>query len=220
MRNIGLVIAITLTATASWLSAASITVNNPSFEADGEHASAVPTGWSCDGTPTYVGASDLSTLVGPYDGTYTGYVSGYPTANPDPLYQNVGASFVQGMTYELKVLVGRRTDSTDLVWYGSEFPWAIRLDYADGSGAAASTSGALNLADCGNMYEQTLTYAATASDAGKGIRISLVNSHDYTAGKYSQVQFDNVRLSVTPEPTSMAVLLIGGALVGVRKRRA
>jgi hypothetical protein len=90
----------------------------------------------------------------------------------------------------------------------------------DGTFATASTLATVSTSLVNGSFEATpvtLTYTATAADAGKTIGVSLDNAH---SGNFSYVDVDNVVLSVTsvPEPSACLVLLGGlGALL--RRRR-
>ena len=68
-----------------------------------------------------------------------------------------------------------------------------------------------------------MSFQAGAGDAGKELWIGFINSDD-TGGGYSgaggnRLGIDNVRLTVTPEPASMALLGLGLATLARRRRR-
>ena len=58
----------------------------------------------------------------------------------------------------------------------------------------------------------TVTYTATGTDAGHQIGIWL------TTNSYQEL-YDNVRLSVIPEPATLSLLGLGGLTLMLRKRR-
>jgi hypothetical protein len=106
-------------------------------------------------------------------------------------------------------------------------PMEIRLYYrgAGGNRVTVGATAATNTNDTGELshftdYQlDTPAVAADAPWAGKNIGVQLISTADFTnAGGFWNI--DNVRLTATPEPASMALLAAGMGILLVRRRRA
>jgi hypothetical protein len=120
-------------------------------------------------------------------------------SNGGAITQTVGSTALAGTTYTLQVDVGFRYD---LVSYGPNFP---TVSLIVGSNSVNAT-GVTNMFS-GNWYNWTGTYTATAADAGAPIAIDL-----FSPG--IQGDFDNVRLTATPLPSTWTMLVAGFCLLG------
>jgi hypothetical protein len=189
--------------------ASTIAVVNPSFELD-------PSGnpLPVNGLPMTSGTCNPSTSCswsnGPIFGWSGGgqFQPGGTAFNPPPvpdgitiawsnggaITQTVGATALAGRTYKLLVDVGFRYD---LVSYGPNFPTVSLIV----GGNTVYATGITNLFS-GNWYDWTASYTATGSDAGKPISIDL-----FSPG--IQGDFDNVRLTATPLPSTWTMLIAG-----------
>ena len=185
--------------------AASVVVPNASFE-DADISSqvvAVPTGWSRDGANGGMADRVQSTL-----GDQHIWANGSGAGGPTTFYITLTEAITAGTTYTLTVDVFQTdnfTGSQASIWlFGSDAGFGTAL--AETTGIAPPQNGTL--------FDQTVMFTATAGQAtGQTIGIAL----GATTG--TQVRFDNVRLDAIPEPSSFALLGLGGLALVLRRRR-
>jgi len=130
------------------------------------------------------------------------------------VYQATSVTLLPGTIYTLTVAIGNRISGhvTD--------NFKIELDAHDGTGNSclARYDGLGSSLTAGSWVDKTVSYTATAADAGKTLTIFL--GVDTAAKTYLQVtDFDNVRLTAfVPEPGTIT-LLAAGLLAGAWRRR-
>ena len=187
------------------------------------------------GTPygiPWIGTAGVFLDVNPYvnhDGTQAGYILGFPQVTLFQDYNSsathdFNATFEVGKSYNLTLGVfGKSTLAP-----GSTL--GLSLYYLDGlnnhvavgsttvtySSAAFPTTGPLSLVD----YQVNVpTVQAGDAWAGKNIGIQLESTTPLQMSTGGNWDFDNVRLTAVPEPSSLGLLAIGmGGLVFSRSR--
>lgn len=198
-------------------SGANIPITNPDFEtdplADGAISVTAPTGWS---------------IVGSISGTFDpdagyGYPAGennvaffYDPPAPVSMFQNTTHTIASGDVFTLTIDFGNRG-------VGSPAPLNASTTfgiYDAGTGLAIETRTVTSgdLGALGTFQPVTLTYAATAGDVGKTIRIQINADFDGSASD-DYVDFDNVVLDVVPEPSSAVLGALGLCSLLLRRRR-
>jgi hypothetical protein len=161
--------------------------------------------WSSNYTGT-----DGPVLPGTADSAQVGFLN-----LPAPFSNNftyIGTSlgnFVLGQTYELKVAVGGRKD-------GGLPPSLYTVTLLAGVTPAGTGASGAGVAD--TFYDLSYSFTATAAEAGLPIGISLAASNNRTSG-FSQANFDNVRLTLVPEPSSLTILAIAAIGLPCFRRR-
>lgn len=199
------------------------TVPNSSFEsrdlADGGFTAGSIPDWTVsnnnagDFNPTdshYSGASDSSggTLPLPALGEQVAY-SNHSTATIET--QNALALLEHGRNYQLVVAVGERLDSP---FRGYDLALLV------GGGEVASiTDDSGPVPTAGAFTDVTLTYDSPPNplDSLVGEPVTIRLSARSISG--SQTNFDNIRLTSTPEPATAVLLMMGLGLVTLRRRR-
>ena len=223
--------------TGSWLassaSAAMIdltgSITNPSFETpalvDGAYTGTI-TGWL-----TYTDHGNGFAIVSNPD--TNAYSSGSPADGSNMLainaqadfalgfvvYQDIPVTLLPGTIYTLTVAIGNRIGghATDT--------FKIELDKHDSAlnsnSSLARYDGLGSDLTADSWTNKTISYTATAADAGKTLTIFL--GVDTAAKTYSQVtDFDNVRLTSAPipEPGTITLLAAGWLACAWRRRRS
>ena len=204
-----------------------LSITNPSFEtptlADGDYSFDL-SGWSQWADH----GSGFAIVANPDTAAYS---SGSPAQGSNMLainaqansalgfvvYQNIPVTLVSGTIYTLTVAIGNRISghATD--------NFKIELDAHDGSGNSilARYDGLGSSLTADSWTDKTISYTATAADAGKTLTIFL--GVDTAAKTYSQVtDFDNVRLTSAPIPEPGTITLLAAGLLACawRNRRS
>jgi hypothetical protein len=201
------------------------TVANAGFDTSGG------SDWTDNGGTLYTGTN-------PNGWSSTYFLGGHPTDSTFGA-QGTGvkrqdltgadSTYVLGRTYTLTV------DAFSAALWGlsvdSNIVWTLGLA-ADGTTVAAdnwgsdgytgTTSHALILVDAtsNGLTTLTLEYTATAADVGKTIGIQLLGLVGEDGnGNDTYAFIDNVQLESVPEPSSMALLGLGGLALILRRRK-
>jgi hypothetical protein len=235
-----MLVVVAVVACVSQVQASAIAVVDYSFEDTSAAASpyyvimptnaspAAGAGWATG--PVQVGPTGLWVLRGAYN-DWTNLDSNQYAAmyskNADSLWtgQVLTNTYQAGLTYDLSMLCGRNYDVTQSNVY-------IELGYKDETGlhsigGAAKNSFVEGTLPLGNlpadtaMVDKSATVTVGASDAWVGKNILIRFGYTGSSGD-TRLCVDNVRLDVTPEPSS--IVLIASALVGLlayawRKRK-
>lgn len=225
--TLGLAAALALFAGSA--SAASINVNNFSFEdtslAAGGFTSVCPVSWTCSNgggeyraTTTQYAAGSNGLTGGKIvpDGNNAAYTIGIDTFS-----QFTTVALVEGTTYTLDVWVGCR-ESGFCTNFGTGSNVIIELLGNNLSTVLASQ--VVAFPGQKQWVEKQLSYVATAADVGKTLGIGLLVAGQ-TSGQPMQVNWDAVTLTsqagagaaAVPEPGTM--LLLGTGLLGARRWR-
>ena len=199
-------------------SANAAVIVNPSFEvddvADGGFTNGLATGWDTVGTSTGTQDFTAGQVPQPTDGEQHGVVSFQSTS----LSQVTSHTISSGLTYTLTVDVGQVSNfsgsEATIFLFGGTTGIATPLSNTNGTAEQAGVapgSGAY-------LLNQTVTYTALASSdpfEGEQIGIGFYNSVG------TQTLFDNVRLDIVavPEPSSAALLGLGGFALILRRRK-
>ena len=201
-------------------SAATITVNNGSFEDETTtagnvvgQAGGVTIGWTtfgrvqrfipndpvATGYPT-ITVPDGDVLAGTQDGASNG-------PGGSGLYQDLGVNFVVGNTYTFTLEVGGGYENA-----AGNLTIAFTSLASDLTGSLLASNSVAFPAAGDNFVTNTVSYTALPSDDGNPIRILLG-----TADVNQTMTFDNAQVSFVPEP-SYAILLGLGSLLAFRRR--
>lgn len=208
-----------------------VVVPNFNFEAnarpDGVLASGVLDGWQVTGNwvsfgtynpnQSYYGTpliadtafpSNGSGVIGTMNGPNLAYIFG-PTVAGAFITAATSHGVVAGETYVLTVAIGQRFGPPNQQTYSP-----VTLSLLDGDSTLSSTVITAPPA-AGTFGDASLIYTAQAGDSGN-LRIRL----GIASGQYAD--FDNVRLTVSPvpEPSSVAAMVLGLTVLGLRRRLA
>jgi hypothetical protein len=146
------------------------------------------------------------------DGSRAGHIN---SGAVQSLIQDIPFSFTTGDTYTLTANVGRRVDHDDLGIGAAD--WRISIYREDGV-ELSFLNGSTVVGQGGLLLPQTLSYTATAADAGFDIQVRLTNRN---AAGFNAVNFDQVSLVAVPEPSmSLILILTCGMLLARRKIRS
>ena len=201
-------------------------VANFSFEADNVGSdngfnTTTPTGWTNLGggaKGTMNPGSDFYSDADAVDANPSGGTLGdmddnqvFFTLNNGGISQTLADSIVVGNTYTMTVAVGNRDVGSRLGFSGYD----IRL--LAGGVLVESTSSTINPGD-GTFTDVSFSYTAEAGDSG----LLSIELWEINGGSGKSVEFDNVRLSFAafvPEPSSTALLGLGGLALILRRKR-
>ena len=138
------------------------------------------------------------------------------TTSNAAIYQDLAATYEEGVTYILSAMAAARSAGTSS---GAVDAWQIALHNATTETELAATTGAFDLIDCTvgpeAWQEISVTYTATAADAGNPIRIYFGTGSAPNGSNDYRFVLDDVHL--VPEPTTMVLLGLGGLLI--RRKR-
>ena len=214
------------TACATGTSAVPVAVSNSSFES---HAG-VPGGtvgfanvpiddWTTFGTvlvfspedpgATFYNPQDVLILPGQGDwlaGTQSGLSNA--GAGGSGLYQTLAETYVEGVEYTFSLWVGGSYESP-----GGTNTIGFATTAEDLNGPLLASNSVAFPAAGPNWVQNSVSYTATAADAGQNIRIILGT----TDANGSQT-FDLTEVDAVPEPSSLALLALGGLLAARRRR--
>lgn len=192
------------------------------------------------------GTFPTGTLTGSFNGNLIGSVN---MDDGDGLDQEIQSGILgnlqPGMTYVLQVAVGARAGQAS--WNDVQYDIALVANPVNGGGGADNKFGssggtvlgtpssltlvpATALPDTSNIKDLVYTFTATSSDPF-AIRIATHNARAQAGVpdpgllltpvnvRFTQGNFDNVRLSVIPEPGTLALSAIGMLAVAWAGRR-
>jgi hypothetical protein len=211
--RLGLGIALAVLLLASPTFAAVIPVNNASFE-EPDLTGGGPT-WTND-------LVDWTQLPAAGD-AFIEYIPGPPlfasdgvqhlgTAQGAEVYQDTGVGLAADSVYTLRVDIGNRNDSFTEAGNASTIGLYAGASALDGGTPLATTSFDANfLLDGTFAGPLTLDYVSNGSPPSGNIFISLQSTGA------NRSHFDNVRLDVVPEPSSITLVFL--ALLGVVRLR-
>lgn len=204
--------AVALLFMASLVSAQNL-VLNPGFETAGANSS-LAANWTVDtaaGGPVY----GVRTNDNPFAGSYN-FEAFLASTGAGPVVQ-VDQSAIPvtgGGTYTFSFYADRLTgsqgdsDQYNIQWFNASSGFVGQTGYTTFSPGA-------------NVYAQTVASGTVPATAATGT-IFLHCAGAAVPGWTATIDFDNVSLSVVPEPTTVSLVFVGllGAVLGLRKRRS
>lgn len=200
--------------------AAAIPLANADFTADAtpvEENRFAPSDWTQDGSNTALlydldqdSDGDPTTDSGPQIRLWSGWVNsdglrqvGFQ-GGAGGLFQDTGAFFVEGNIYEFTVTVGSAFEGSNQ---------DIVAEIGTPGGMLATETYATDWGGGNPSVPLTVSYVATAGDAGQEIRVRFGS-----LGGSGTVMVSNASLTEIPEPSSLALLGLGGLLITRRRR--
>jgi hypothetical protein len=201
------ILAVCFIAAPVW--ADTVPIANPSFEITNPLTNSCGTGCAYNSGPI-PGWTTMGGQAGSWQPNSTYFTSPVPDgsiiaySNGGSISQTLSASLIPNMTYTLSVAVGDRLDP------GFTTTYTIAL-YA-GSILLSSITGSNATIPSGTFQDESLSYHAGAAPLSGQLGIVLTSVGP-------QSDFDNVRLTATPEPGTLALMATGLGLMFLVLRR-
>jgi hypothetical protein len=186
-------------------------LTNGDYQGDGNYPAPFTTpGWTSDpangnGAQNFIGTGSFgagSTLPAPADGKQAIYVNG------NDIYQDVGA-LLPNLKYTLTVAAGNQPG------FGPGSTGTIELVNGTTPAGTLLNSTTISTQPVSSFADFSVTFITGPSVSGD-LTIVLAKASG------NQMDYDNVRLTATPEPSSIILGGLGavGLLLAVRRRRA
>lgn len=209
MKRIAFAIVCAAMSMALSINAATLTINNPGFEADllGNGVfSYTLTGWTPNLGCCGIGFQNPTTGMFASGTSIEGDNFAYGNGGGFGYYQVLSNTFAPNTTYTFSMMVGHRLD----LGFGG-YLLALRAGPSFLTPAVASLTGASDPGS-GQWALQSLVYSTsfTGAELGQSILISFGSNG-------IQTEFDQATVTATPEPATLG--LIGASLVAVGVQR-
>jgi len=204
--------------------AATVTLNNPSFESptvngDVNAPNPLP-GWQTQTNGAQIGLSDNRSS----DSDQSLWVNLDNGGESFSVWQTPLSSLDAHTTYTLKFDIYNRdlggSDDPDLYTVRGFFTrGGDGSDFSDAVGTSFTTTVDTISANSWGS-DNTATFTTGSTGLGESLNI-VIQGLLGSGGSLTQVGFDNVRLESAPipEPGSLALMALGGLLIGARRRR-
>ena len=195
--------------------AAAIALGNASFETGLAGTNGTPeSGWFSFGTAA--GGVDVSggfwTDFTGRDGSNAGYAVQNSETDGVPVYQTV--TFDAGVTYRFTVGLGTSSGAPK-----NDAKWALQIWDAGFSAMQVGTSGT-RVANGNAFTDEFVDFTPTVTaNYQVGVRNNGYVSSTGADNNQSTIFFDNARLVEVPEPSSTALLGLGGLALILRRRK-
>ncbi|QQL44910.1 PEP-CTERM sorting domain-containing protein [Sulfuriroseicoccus oceanibius] len=188
-------------------SAATVSISNNSFESPGANGGftfQTPTDWTNEGGSVFL--EDI-TSVGFSLGTADG-ADFLTLQDTGTVSQNLGVSYIAGNIYTLTLAITNRTGQANT----NSGIFALHDDNGELASFSVDTT-AFTGDQVNNFNDYSFDYTATGAEVGN---ITVVLSEENSSGRF---HIDNVRLTAVPEPSSAALLGLGGlAMILIRRK--